>query len=55
MLTTEILIFVSIAILISIAIAIALLIAEEHRKHQEWRESWKDGKSEIAGGMELLK
>jgi hypothetical protein len=51
MLTTEMLIFIAIAI----AIPIALLMAEERRKHQEWRESWKDGKSKIAGGMELLK
>jgi hypothetical protein len=55
MLTTELLIFMSIAIAISIAMAIAMLMAEERRKHQEWRECWKDGKSKIAGGMELLK
>ena len=55
MLTTEMLIFIAIAIVIVIAIPIALLMAEERRKHQEWRESWKDGKSKIAGGMELLK
>ena len=57
MLTTEMLIFIAIAIAIAIVIAIpiTLLMAEERRKHQEWRESWKDGKSKIAGGMELLK
>jgi hypothetical protein len=55
MFTTEMLIFMSIAIVIAVAIPIALLMAEERRKHQEWRESWKDGKSEIAGGIELLK
>jgi hypothetical protein len=53
MLTTELLIFMSIAI--AIAIPIVLLVAEERRKHQEWRECWKNGKSKIAGGLELLK
>jgi hypothetical protein len=50
MLTAGIVIFMSIAVLV-----MAMRMADERRKHKEWRESWEDGKSKTVSRLKMLK